>query len=302
MGISELPEMKDIDGGDVFTIVDHMVYRNGVQIPYLPHEKRAGRATIEPKYFVYHYTAGRYGIDGVTAFLRDKDTQADVHLILDTGGRVVQLAPLNEKCWHAGRSAYEGYTGLNSYSCGIEVINPGPLDIISPGVYKTWYGDVYFNSLIINTKALRDRGYRERVDIVESTHNLYPNEPIKGWIPYSKEQINVMIGLTKTINATYGSKLVGHDEITSRKRDPGPLSQIDRIRGIIASRDDDKADVEEEVTIIQDAPIRRVFHIDTQGAADQPTNSTILHPRELPPLNSGRTLGGFFQRWFKPKR
>jgi N-acetylmuramoyl-L-alanine amidase len=263
MPIKDLPEMKNIADDDVFTIVNHMVHRNGKPVPFISHDKRSGRAQIDVKFFVYHYTAGRYGIDGTVNYMKNQDTKADVHLVLDTDGRLVQMAPLNEKCWHAGQSSYDGYNGLNSYSCGVEVINPGPLEIIEHGVYKTWYGDVYYNPLKVNDQIITARWpqAKARPDIVERTHHMYLHEPASAWIPYSKEQINVMTNLSQAICHHYDSKLVGHDEITSRKRDPGPLSGIDRMREMIAGRDNDEADepinfpprvVEDEPAVVSD--------------------------------------------------
>jgi len=245
MAIKDLKEFKNISDEDTFTIVDHMVYREGQQIPFIPHDKRAGRSEIDPKFFVYHYTAGRFGIDGTVNYLKNVNTKADVHLILDVEGNLVQMAPLNEKCWHAGKSSYKGYIGLNSSSCGIEVINPGPLDIIDNGVYKTWFGKVYINATHISEATIetfKNNGATIRNDIIERAHQLHPNEKKYGWLPYSKQQLNVMTNLAQAICHHYDAELVGHDEITTRKRDPGPLSEIDRMREMIEGRDNDGND------------------------------------------------------------
>lgn len=274
MSIKDLPEMNDISDGDQFTIIDHMVYRNGKQIPFIPHEKRSGRTTIDPKFFIYHYTAGRYGIDSTVNFMKNADTKADVHLVLDASGRLVQMAPLNEKCWHAGKSAYDGYNGLNSWSNGIEVINPGPLDIIGRGIYKTWYGVVYYNPTVAvgGGESVRNQ-YPNAIahpGIVEMSHQIHTSDPKKGWIPYTPEQVNVMTNLSQAIVRNYGSKLLGHDEITDRKRDPGPLSQIEMMRDIIAGRDD----VDDEDTVVEHVEEVVRFYVPENGASDSGVNKT----------------------------
>ena len=120
-------------GSEVYEVRDHFLYRNGYQVPFVPHDKRDGRSKIDPKFFVYHYHAGRFGLDGLVSHMKKSSTRADVHLCMDREGNIVQMAPFNEKCWHAGTSSYGGYTGLNSHSIGIEVINPGALEIVESG-------------------------------------------------------------------------------------------------------------------------------------------------------------------------
>lgn len=270
----------NINDEDVFEIHDHFVYRNGKQIPYVPHEKREGRSTIDPKFFVYHYTAGRFGIEGCVNFLKNSNTKADVHLVLARDGELVQMAPLNEKCWHAGKSEYNGYTGLNSHSCGIEVINPGPMNIVSPGVYKTWYGDTYYNPHVVTGSA-----GTPNEGIVEAPHQIYDKESIYGWLPYSKHQINVMTSVSQAICNFYNAELVGHDEITSRKRDPGPLSQIDSMRTIINGREDDNEQMSDNlreeaelIHLIHSAPSRNTISIDTnKNDTRQSGNRNLLN-------------------------
>ncbi len=226
MSLFKSDDFAGIKSSDKFEVKDHMVYRNGKRIPYIPHDKRAGRKKIDVKFFVYHFTAGRDNLEGLVGQMKSASTKADVHLCLSRSGKLVQMAPLNEVCWHAGQSKYGKYNGLNSYSCGIEVTNPGPLEILGGGNYKSWFGVIYKN-LVADPK--------NGSPIIESTHKNLGSKKM-GWLAYSPEQIEVMENLSKTICDHYGAQLVGHDEITNRKSDPGPMSQIDRMRANIKGR------------------------------------------------------------------
>jgi len=46
-------------------------------------------------------------------------------LWLSREGKIIQLAPFNVTCWHAGVSSWRGLEGMNSYAIGIEVQNTG---------------------------------------------------------------------------------------------------------------------------------------------------------------------------------
>ncbi len=204
---------------DVFTIKDHMVYRNGKQIPFMPHAKRKGRGTINVKFFTYHHSAGQMDLNNLVTYMANATTKADVQLCMGPNGELVQMAPLNEKCWHMGDSSYAGHHGLNQYATGIEVVNPGQLDITAPGKYVAWFG----------------KRYTKEDGIVESKHQIHGGS-VKGWYPYHENQIKVLKNLALVINRYYGAEIIGHDETTSRKTDPGPISRIGEIRAFIKER------------------------------------------------------------------
>ena len=81
---------------------------------------------IEPRYLVYHFTAGRNAKSAVS-WLCNRRAKASAHLVVARDGGITQLAPFNIKNWHAGRSHWNGLEGLNSYSIGIEMDNAGRL-------------------------------------------------------------------------------------------------------------------------------------------------------------------------------
>ncbi|WP_235015299.1 1,6-anhydro-N-acetylmuramyl-L-alanine amidase AmpD [Oceanicoccus sp. KOV_DT_Chl] len=47
--------------------------------------------------------------------------EVSAHLFIDRLGRVTQFVPLNYRAWHAGESCFEGRSGCNDFSIGIEL-------------------------------------------------------------------------------------------------------------------------------------------------------------------------------------
>jgi N-acetylmuramoyl-L-alanine amidase len=57
--------------------------------------------------------------------LCDPLTKVSAHYLIDEDGSVTALVPEPARAWHAGVSAWQGQTGLNDRSIGIELVNPG---------------------------------------------------------------------------------------------------------------------------------------------------------------------------------
>lgn len=73
--------------------------------------------TIAPKFIVLHHSSGSH--DGSKSWiLQDKSNVSYHYLIADDGSRT-QFVYDTKKAWHAGKSEYENFVGLNSHSVGI---------------------------------------------------------------------------------------------------------------------------------------------------------------------------------------
>lgn len=73
---------------------------------------------------VLHYTGMR---DAASALARLADPASGVsaHYVVDEDGTVYSLVPDHLRAWHAGVSAWRGWSDPNSVSIGIELVNPG---------------------------------------------------------------------------------------------------------------------------------------------------------------------------------
>lgn len=81
-------------------------------------------SVITPIYIVMHYDAAPNATSAIN-WMTDPKSQVSAHLHISREGVVTQLVPFNQKAWHAGVSKWNGLTGLNSYSIGIELQNTG---------------------------------------------------------------------------------------------------------------------------------------------------------------------------------
>lgn len=173
---------------------------------------------------IMHYTAGPYSQSLKT--LINPNVRASAHLILDRDGSITQLIPFNLMAWHAGNSYYNGRTGFNKYSIGIEMVNSGYLTK-SGNIYRAWYGEAFNPS-----------------EVIEAIHRNQTTP--KYWHVYTAEQIDAAYDLVQVLINTYGLKnILGHEEIApKRKMDPGPAFPLDRFRERLlgATRDTDDAE------------------------------------------------------------
>lgn len=72
---------------------------------------------------VLHATADGGDEMAAEAWLRNPASSASAHLVVRRDGTVVRLIPDLRRAWHAGRSAWRGWTDVNSISLGWEIAN-----------------------------------------------------------------------------------------------------------------------------------------------------------------------------------
>lgn len=72
---------------------------------------------IAPKFIVLHDSEGSFvgGVDWIRQFV----SRVSYHYLIDTDGSRVQFVWDTRRAWHAGKSKWLGYNGLNSYSVGV---------------------------------------------------------------------------------------------------------------------------------------------------------------------------------------
>ncbi|MGY0195680.1 N-acetylmuramoyl-L-alanine amidase [Leptothrix sp. BB-4] len=177
---------------------------------------------LSPRYLVMHYTAGRSLESSVTSLCTQKPSgNASAHVVLGRDGRIVQLAPFNVVTWHAGLSAWNGLTGLNTASIGIEMDNAGALDKVGDR-YVAWFGEAYPDSEV-RVAAHRHGG------------------PVRGWHAYTAAQIQRATELAELLVSTYRLEdVLGHEDIApGRKTDPGPAFPLASVRAHALGREDD---------------------------------------------------------------
>ncbi|QNH71817.1 putative N-acetylmuramoyl-L-alanine amidase [Rhizobium phage P9VFCI] len=180
----------------------------GEGVAYAPTSK-IGNGVNKRKFIVVHYTAGgNYANDVKT--LSSSPKQVSCHLVIGRDKeQVTQIGDFNDIQWHAGASQWKGINGLNSYSIGIELTNPGWMELSADKkTATTYYGKVYE----VETSKL-----------IIARHPALGNKEY-GWLPYTQIQLQNLMDVVEALKAAYPTieEVVGHEQISpGRKQDPG---------------------------------------------------------------------------------
>ncbi|WP_163268062.1 peptidoglycan recognition protein family protein [Chelativorans alearense] len=84
-------------------------------------ERRSG---MRPDALILHYTGMESG-EAAERRLCDPESEVSAHYLVHEDGRVVQMVREGARAWHAGRGSWQGISDVNSFSIGIEIVNPG---------------------------------------------------------------------------------------------------------------------------------------------------------------------------------
>jgi len=178
---------------------------------------KKSRGVNTKRFGVIHYTAG-------SRFRRDVEllsvdaAQVSCHYVISPAGDVAKIGSDDDILWHAGKSTWKGFNGLNAHSIGFELTNPGEM-AISGNEAIAWFGDRYpLSECVINGN--------------------------KAYLPYGFRQIDALRTLSEALIDYHGTfiEFVGHQDISpDRKIDPGngiifPYGFYDKMNEFINTR------------------------------------------------------------------
>lgn len=89
------------------------------------HDARPPGTAIDT--LVLHYTDTRTARQALDILCGATDRRVSAHYLVEEDATVWRLVPEQRRAWHAGVSHWRGRAGLNTWSIGIEVANPGHL-------------------------------------------------------------------------------------------------------------------------------------------------------------------------------
>lgn len=204
------------------------------------------------KFIVIHYTAGS-SYEGDVETLSTSSTKASCHLVVSRTGMVTQIGNFNDILWHAGKSEWGGYYGLNNYSIGIELSNPGWLEATpDPDIWRSWFGGRF---------SVKHNG------LIFGKHKNFGNKEL-AWLPFTQTQIETLIDIVEAIKTAYGDdiEVVGHEQIApGRKEDPAigiifPVKLLDKLNGNLYDNSSDFGDFERK-----EEAVSKLFTVRTSG-------------------------------------
>ncbi len=85
----------------------------------------------QPDCVILHYTGMETG-PAAENWLCVPESEVSSHYLVHEDGRIVQMVREADRAWHAGKGSWKGLSDVNSFSIGIEIVNPGPLGGFPP--------------------------------------------------------------------------------------------------------------------------------------------------------------------------
>ena len=202
-----------------------LIADDGTPIRYVETPNKGGLMT--PEFLIMHYTAGS-SAEGSVSWMCNPAAKAAAQLVIGRDGSLTQLAPFNRVTWHAGKSEWEGRSGLNGFSIGIELDNAGKLERVG----SRWIS------------AVSKRAYPDDDVLVANHKHDRPGTPPIGWHEYSEVQLEVAAQVGLLLMEKYSLKdVLGHEDIApGRKSDPGPAFPMGSFRARLIGRADDEVE------------------------------------------------------------
>ena len=199
----------------------------GIALPFEPTRNRGSQ--LQPEYLVLHYTAGRDAASSVRWF-KNSNARASAHVVVAKDGTLTQMVPFDRIAWHAGVSRWEDRVGLNAYSIGIELDNPGKLRRRGNRWYS-WFEQDYDDEFVIEAVHKHE---------IESA----------GWHAFTPKQIDAALDLSLLLLKQYNLKeILGHEDIAQgRKTDPGPAFPMGSFRSRLQGRKEDQPPIYQTIT------------------------------------------------------
>lgn len=94
--------------------------------------------------WIDHLFAGDLRADAHPSFRDTAALRVSAHALIRRDGSITQYVPFGMRAWHAGQSRYQGRSGCNDFSIGVEL----------EGTDETPYMDAQYESLAALVKAL----------------------------------------------------------------------------------------------------------------------------------------------------
>lgn len=163
-------------------------------------------------YGIIHYTAGPTTAGAVASLTAKDSSYVSAHLVIGRDGAAVQLVSFDQMAYHAGESAWDGRTKLNTCSIGIELVNPGYVRPGMPARGPAW-----------PTAATKHKS----------------GGPVREWYLYPDVQIRALVDVCRALQSAYPTiqEWLGHDDVApARKLDPGPVFPWPSVRNGISNR------------------------------------------------------------------
>jgi N-acetylmuramoyl-L-alanine amidase len=189
-------------------------------------------AALSPSLIVVHDTAGRLDKFSSVNWFASKGCKTSAHFVVEVDGTITQMVRTDRRAFHAGQSSWNGKRFCNSFSIGIEIVNPGKLS--DDG--RAWFGKATSEPL---------------------THKKTKEHGDGWWMSYPPAQILAVKKLCRALMEEYPdcNEIVTHWMISpKRKIDTNPLFPLDEVFAYAEGHDEPPVDLPSDTPVIR-APV-----------------------------------------------
>lgn len=196
-----------------FSVKKHRLHLNGSPVDYAEAIAWDRKTAMKPTLVVTHDTAGHLTPGNCVDWFENPKCTVSAHFVVERDGSVTQMAPLNRRAYHAGKSSWKGRANCNDFAIGIEIVNPGRLDRKG----RAWFhkpADKGFDMALLQTVG-DTKGHKAGT-----------------WMAYTPAQIEAVKGIAQALCAAYPIEdIVTHWMISpGRKEDTNPLFPLESVR------------------------------------------------------------------------
>lgn len=146
--------------------------------------KNISKSIIYPKAIILHHTGGSF-MSGINTVLNPA-SQKSYHCIVNQDGNRAILAKDNSRCWHAGKSVFNGVPNCNNYSLGIALtgntyerpLTLEEVDSVCEWIYtKMCYYNIKLNDITTHRHVSQNR----KIDISKQAFNTIIEHLLRNW-------------------------------------------------------------------------------------------------------------------------
>lgn len=188
----------------------------------------ASGGSINPSLIVVHDTAGRLDKYSSVDWFRSKSCKTSAHIVVERDGTITQMVPFNRKAFHAGESMWSGKRYCNSFSVGIEIVNPGKVDANG----HAWFGKATDEPVTRKKTSEHGDGY---------------------WLPYTPAQLDAVKRICRALMQEYPdcNEIVTHWMISPRRKiDTNPLFPLDDVTDFAIGVDEPEPEQQSDKPVV----------------------------------------------------
>jgi len=178
---------------------------------------------IVPTLAVVHDTGSRITKGNVVNYLKRNKRKVSYTAVIERDGTVVQMASLDTRCNHAGRSEWKGRKWCNGFSIGIGLVNPGMMEGTAIKAHA-WFGKHVRKNGVLK---FFPKTFTSDDGLTAATSSYHGRGGV--WLNYTPAQIASLTRVIAEIKEHYPDiEVTGHYNASpGRKYDPAPSPVID---------------------------------------------------------------------------